>query len=153
DLSRQALAGSLAAAVTADLTLFTIVFLVLTVVARAAAAFRSATAEYWLLVVALGVAVTLTMYFLVCSALSFRGAAAWTASASIGIAVAVVWADLALVRARGSTDEGSVDALTLFLAAIAGSRSRGAALAALCVVPFGAYWLAGSVRRLDWDFL
>src|SRR5262249_2333827 len=60
---------------------------------------------------------------------------------------------LALVRMQEPFEREPVEALDFFFAAIAGRGSRTAALAWLAVTPFGAYWLAGAVRQLDWEFL
>lgn len=153
DLTPRAIALSSGAALVAELALFTIVFLVALTAIRLAAALRSPVVEYWLFVVALGIAVAAVLYFLVCGALSFTGIRAWVASAALGVGVAAAWADLALVRAREADHHEPVEALEFFFGAIAGSGSRAFALGVLAMVPIAAYWLAGAVRQLDWDFL
>src|SRR5262249_18286905 len=129
----------------------------MTAIRGAALLHASPVVEYWSFVAALGLTVTLVLYFLVCGALSFTGRAAWIASAALGVGVAATWADLALVRtgerAASSTDVEPIEALDFFFAAVAGRGSRAAALAVLATMPMAAYWLARAVRQLDWDFL
>ena len=154
DLTGRAIGLSLGAALVADLALFMIVFLSALIAMRAAALFPSASrVEYWLFVAALGLGVTLMLYFLVCAALSFSGLRAWIASAGLGVGVAAGWADLALARANASSDDEPHEALETFFAAIVGLGSHAPAATLLVVVPFAAYWLSGVVRQLDWDFL
>ena len=158
DLTGRALVMSLAVALAADLLLFMVVFLVATMAIRGAMLLdASPLVEYWSLVAALGIGVTLVLYSLVCRALSFTGGAAWTASAAVGVGVAAAWADLALVRTDGRAEptggDEPIEALDFFFAPIAGRGSRAAALTLLATMPVTAYWLARAVRQLDWDFL
>jgi len=150
-LSRSELGVAFGSALAVNLYVFTALFLALATLA-AVARFSAAPArvQYWLFVVLLGSCAALVFYFLVCASITFVGLAAASASAALGFALAVVWADLARLRVGGHRP---IDALELFAAPLAGHRSRRTAIALLVMLPLIAYGLIAAVSHLDWNFL
>jgi len=78
----------------------TVVYLaVMSISGISAFAMKPGAAEYWLSIGLLALAVTLTVYGLICASIAFEGGRAWVASAALGATVAAAWADVARMRA------------------------------------------------------
>ena len=151
-LSANALLAAFGASLVFDLFAFMTLFLALAAASGAAALARRRTSvEYWLWISLLAVCSADVLYFLVCASLTFVGWAAAIASAALGVALAVLWADLALLRLQRPQTR-ALDTLDVFGAPIAGGRPRVAA-AVLVLLPLLAFGLADAVSRFDWNFL
>ncbi|HEV3142191.1 MAG TPA: sulfatase-like hydrolase/transferase, partial [Vicinamibacterales bacterium] len=152
DLPRRALAIGLGTSLVFDLFAFAAIVLALLALAGAAGLWRRpGMAEYWLFVGLLGLCTSLVFALLVSASIAFTGWDAWLASLAMGAATAIVWADVA--RLRASTTTASYDSLELFCAPIAGIRSGAWQLAIVVALPFVSYALVDAVSHFDWNFL
>ncbi|HXI29108.1 MAG TPA: sulfatase-like hydrolase/transferase [Vicinamibacterales bacterium] len=159
-VSPRLFAAATASSTIVDVYVFTMVFLVLTLVTTAArAAGETGHTEYWLLVAAFAAAAAVVFYVLVCQSLAFYGGAALIASCGLGIGVAAVWADVGLYRSqariRGGTErgDGSVDAIEMFAAPLNGRGTAASAGVALVAAALLASIGIDAVREYDWNFL
>ena len=155
DLPPRAFGIGIGSAAILDLFVFSALALaLLTLAGLASAGRRSGIAEYWLFVGLLGACASLTLMLLVCQAIGVPGRAGWLASAAMGTAIGVVWADVARLRGRTvGAAQPPVDALEMFAAPVAGVRSRAGALTAAVVVAPLSYVLVSATSRFDWNFL
>jgi len=146
-----AFAGSAAAVLSVFAAASLVVLLIL---AAARAVGTRGRAEYWLLIAMLTGALAFVLYSLVCASIAFSGAAAALASSTMALAAALVWADLARVRAAAWT-EGPLDAFALFVAPVTGGGGvrRRVAAAGMAGMPIAAFLLVAAVAHLDWNFL
>jgi sulfatase-like protein len=156
NLSAVDLALGLASSAAVVVLIFAAMFLVaLAIMAIARFGRWRARIEYWSLVGTLAAITAGVMYALVCASIAFTGGAAALASAGCGVAVAAVWADLARVRASTASRDGTLEALALFVAPVAGRapHSRRVTIALLVALSAAAFLLVDVVAQFDWNFL
>jgi hypothetical protein len=156
DLPARALAFAFGSSLILDVIVFATLCLVLVAVIGAIGVARGGGApEYWLFVAVLAICAGAVLYSLVCASIAFTGVYAAMASAWLGCALAVVWADLARLRSDRSPDgrQPAGDSLSLFGAPVAGSGSRVGPALVLAVLPVVAYELVDAVSHFDWNFL
>jgi hypothetical protein len=169
DLTPGALAIGLASSLVADLFVFMVLFVALAAimalaqligrvshggqveqVGQVGPAARVGRIEFWLLVALLGGSIALVQALLVGASLAFTGRDAWIASVALGATIAIVWADVALLRVQLRLQ---VDSLALFAAPVAGRGGRVTALCVLAALPVAAYGIAAAIVEVDWNFL
>lgn len=110
------------------------------------------SAEYYGLLAAAAVALTLVTNRLVFASIAFFGAAAWALSVMFGVLVASVWSGVARIVQRDRAGS-EASALEWLLSPLPGAERRGvsvAVLAALVAIEAGAI---AYLLTFDWDFL
>jgi Sulfatase len=163
DLSPAMFAGAIGSAFVLDLFVFMAVFLAIaTASGISSATDANAGAEYWSMVLLLGIWTAVVMTTLVCASLGLLGAAAIVCGIAFGVAFAAIWADLARLRGQYRVPNGqsesavppaTPDSLALFAAPVCGVRSRAVAFPLLVALPVAANAFISVFRQLDWNFL
>jgi sulfatase-like protein len=141
------------------LTVFSLAFLALTVVAGIAAQTRSpGQAEYRLLWVASVIVIGLTLLRVVLAPIAIRGPAAWMVALSISFALASAWSGIARHRQAGRIDATSAagepeSALTAWLGPIVSRRSPWRSAVGVVVAAAAAQLVIARVATFDWEFM
>jgi hypothetical protein len=163
DLPPRMMTAAIGSSLVMDLFIFMAWFLtILTVTGISRANGVSAAAEYWLLLVPLGLCAAVVMNAIVCVSLGLFGPPSIACSVALALAVTAVWADLVRLRSQaplpangqsGAPAPGSIDSVALFSSPVAGARSPAAAVVVLLALPFLANAFVSLFRELDWNFL
>jgi hypothetical protein len=155
----------------AHLTVFTLVGLVLMVVAGLAALTRSPGRTQYALLGAVSVMmIALTLVRVMLAPIGIRGPAAWLVAIATGVALASAWSGVARHRVAAAFGSekgpspffggdntkkgyGPFSALDAWLAPITTGRSRLAPAIGLVVAPLAIHFVIARVATFDWEFM
>jgi hypothetical protein len=160
DLPFRVLAGAIGSSFVLTLFVFMALFLAVLTATRLPRLARMATAaEYWLLILLLGVCSGIVVHVLVSASLAFTGPLSVMTATAMAATIAALWADVARLRgqppktAPPTAEPSAIDAVALFGAPVAGVRGPRKAVVTLVVLPVIAYAMVAAVRQFDWNFL
>ena len=111
-----------------------------------------AAVEYWLLVVASAIGITLVTNRIVFASIAFAGAAAWTLSILFGVLAASVWSGVVHIL-RSDRPAARESAIDLWLAPLPFHRMRWIAIGVLASLVLVEATGISYLMTFDWDFL